>query len=174
MLLKCKLSIHFCVRLSPWPPAVMLSVSLQNNFTDTLFRYDEDGYQSYCTICCYGLEVILCGNDSCCRLDCSSLLHFNILQRIKKKGERVESRFSFTTPPLHLQVILCRLSEHPCRSGDVPFAEAAGPVDLLPVSASPKPRCSDSPGGLEHSCSGVLRQQQRHGVCEWPVTTFFH
>uniref|UniRef100_A0A8D3B2L4 DNA (cytosine-5-)-methyltransferase n=1 Tax=Scophthalmus maximus TaxID=52904 RepID=A0A8D3B2L4_SCOMX len=56
------------------------NIQLRNNFTDTLFRYDEDGYQSYCTICCYGLEVILCGNDSCCRLDCSSLLHFNILQ----------------------------------------------------------------------------------------------
>lgn len=39
----------------------------QDNFTETLYRYDEDGYQSYCTICCYGLEVILCGNDSCCR-----------------------------------------------------------------------------------------------------------
>lgn len=39
----------------------------KNNFTETLFRYDDDGYQSYCTICCYGMEVILCGNDSCCR-----------------------------------------------------------------------------------------------------------
>lgn len=44
-----------------------LVLLLQDNFTETLFRYDEDGYQSYCTICCYGLEVILCGNDSCCR-----------------------------------------------------------------------------------------------------------
>ena len=41
--------------------------SLQDNFTETLYRYDEDGYQSYCTVCCAGLEVILCGNDSCCR-----------------------------------------------------------------------------------------------------------
>lgn len=50
------------------PCATHLSPAhLQDNFTETLFRYDEDGYQSYCTICCYGLEVILCGNDSCCR-----------------------------------------------------------------------------------------------------------
>lgn len=40
---------------------------LQVNFTETLYRYDEDGYQSYCTVCCAGLEVILCGNASCCR-----------------------------------------------------------------------------------------------------------
>lgn len=33
-----------------------------------MYRYDEDGYQSYCTVCCAGQEVILCGNASCCRL----------------------------------------------------------------------------------------------------------
>lgn len=55
---------------------------LQENFTETLYRYDEDGYQSYCTICCAGLEVILCGNASCCRLE----LHkhtFSVLNAIK-------------------------------------------------------------------------------------------
>lgn len=29
--------------------------------------YDDDGYQSYCTICCGGREVLLCGNANCCR-----------------------------------------------------------------------------------------------------------
>lgn len=52
--------------------SAVLSVSLQNNFAETLYRYDEDGYQSYCTICCYGMEVILCGKDSCCRFVCPS------------------------------------------------------------------------------------------------------
>nr|AYE92128.1 DNA (cytosine-5-)-methyltransferase 3 [Gobiocypris rarus] len=47
------------------------------NFTETLYRYDEDGYQSYCTVCCSGMEVILCGHDSCCRsycVDCLDIL----------------------------------------------------------------------------------------------------
>ncbi|CAJ1084632.1 DNA (cytosine-5-)-methyltransferase 3 beta%2C duplicate a isoform X2 [Xyrichtys novacula] len=44
------------------------------NFTETLYRYDEDGYQSYCTVCCAGLEVILCGNSSCCRCFCKDCL----------------------------------------------------------------------------------------------------
>ncbi|XP_008285851.1 DNA (cytosine-5)-methyltransferase 3B-like [Stegastes partitus] len=52
-----------------------LCQTCKNNFTETLFRYDEDGYQSYCTICCYGMEVILCGNDSCCRSFCEDCLN---------------------------------------------------------------------------------------------------
>ncbi|KAM4563623.1 DNA (cytosine-5)-methyltransferase 3B-like, partial [Odontesthes bonariensis] len=52
-----------------------LCLSCKNNFTETLFRYDEDGYQSYCTICCYGMEVVLCGNDSCCRSYCEDCLN---------------------------------------------------------------------------------------------------
>uniref|UniRef100_A0A4W6EGQ0 DNA (cytosine-5-)-methyltransferase n=1 Tax=Lates calcarifer TaxID=8187 RepID=A0A4W6EGQ0_LATCA len=44
------------------------------NFTETLYRYDEDGYQSYCTVCCAGLEVILCGEVSCCRCFCKDCL----------------------------------------------------------------------------------------------------
>uniref|UniRef100_A0A673MNR8 DNA (cytosine-5-)-methyltransferase n=1 Tax=Sinocyclocheilus rhinocerous TaxID=307959 RepID=A0A673MNR8_9TELE len=45
------------------------------NFTETLYRYDDDGYQSYCTICCAGQEVILCGNASCCRCFCKDCLN---------------------------------------------------------------------------------------------------
>uniref|UniRef100_W5MEM5 DNA (cytosine-5-)-methyltransferase n=1 Tax=Lepisosteus oculatus TaxID=7918 RepID=W5MEM5_LEPOC len=54
-----------------------LCLKCKDNFTETLYRYDEDGYQSYCTVCCAGLEVILCGNASCCRcfcLDCLDIL----------------------------------------------------------------------------------------------------
>uniref|UniRef100_A0A8C4EG08 DNA (cytosine-5-)-methyltransferase n=1 Tax=Dicentrarchus labrax TaxID=13489 RepID=A0A8C4EG08_DICLA len=57
-----------------------LCLKCKDNFTETLFRYDEDGYQSYCTICCYGMEVILCGNDSCCRSYCGDCLNILIGQ----------------------------------------------------------------------------------------------
>ncbi|TNN73296.1 DNA (cytosine-5)-methyltransferase 3B [Liparis tanakae] len=43
-----------------------LCLKCKVNFSETLYRYDEDGYQSYCTVCCAGSEVILCGNPSCC------------------------------------------------------------------------------------------------------------
>ncbi|XP_044066139.1 uncharacterized protein LOC122882624 isoform X5 [Siniperca chuatsi] len=52
-----------------------LCLECKDNLTETLYRYDDDGYQSYCTICCYGLEVILCGNDSCCRSYCADCLN---------------------------------------------------------------------------------------------------
>ncbi|CAJ1084356.1 uncharacterized protein LOC117821083 isoform X3 [Xyrichtys novacula] len=51
-----------------------LCTKCKDNLTETLYRYDDDGYQSYCTICCYGLEVILCGNDSCSRSYCEDCL----------------------------------------------------------------------------------------------------
>ncbi|XP_055024179.2 DNA (cytosine-5-)-methyltransferase 3 beta, duplicate a isoform X1 [Misgurnus anguillicaudatus] len=52
-----------------------LCFKCKENFTETLFRYDDDGYQSYCTVCCAGLEVILCGNASCCRCFCKDCLN---------------------------------------------------------------------------------------------------
>ncbi|KAM9445621.1 uncharacterized protein Hap1MRO34_024404 [Clarias gariepinus] len=54
-----------------------LCLKCKDNFTETLYRYDEDGYQSYCTVCCAGQEIILCGHDSCSRsycLDCLEIL----------------------------------------------------------------------------------------------------
>ncbi|KAM4736751.1 uncharacterized protein FYW61_004416 [Anableps anableps] len=52
-----------------------LCLKCKNNFTETLYCYDEDGYQSYCTICCYGMEVILCGHDGCHRSYCGDCLN---------------------------------------------------------------------------------------------------
>ncbi|XP_062854404.1 DNA (cytosine-5-)-methyltransferase 3 beta, duplicate a [Trichomycterus rosablanca] len=52
-----------------------LCLKCKENFTETLYRYDEDGYQSYCTVCCGGLEVMLCGNASCCRCYCKDCLN---------------------------------------------------------------------------------------------------
>uniref|UniRef100_H2SKN2 DNA (cytosine-5-)-methyltransferase n=2 Tax=Takifugu rubripes TaxID=31033 RepID=H2SKN2_TAKRU len=51
-----------------------LCVKCKENFSETLYRYDEDGYQSYCTVCCGGTEVILCENVSCCRCFCKDCL----------------------------------------------------------------------------------------------------
>uniref|UniRef100_A0A8C6MG11 DNA (cytosine-5-)-methyltransferase n=1 Tax=Nothobranchius furzeri TaxID=105023 RepID=A0A8C6MG11_NOTFU len=35
-----------------------LCLRCKENFSETLYRYDEDGYQSYCTVCCAGSEKI--------------------------------------------------------------------------------------------------------------------
>ncbi|ROL53231.1 DNA (cytosine-5)-methyltransferase 3B [Anabarilius grahami] len=57
-----------------WNKYLNIIESMQYNFTETLYRYDEDGYQSYCTVCCSGMEVILCGHESCCRCYCVDCL----------------------------------------------------------------------------------------------------
>ncbi|KAM9445622.1 DNA (cytosine-5)-methyltransferase 3B isoform 1-T1 [Clarias gariepinus] len=46
-------------------------------YLEISYMYDDDGYQSYCTVCCGGREVLLCGNANCCRcfcVDCLDLL----------------------------------------------------------------------------------------------------
>ncbi|XP_078275290.1 DNA (cytosine-5)-methyltransferase 3B [Rhinoraja longicauda] len=46
-------------------------------YLETSYMYDDDGYQSYCTVCCGGREVLLCGNANCCRcfcVDCIDIL----------------------------------------------------------------------------------------------------
>ncbi|XP_077473238.1 DNA (cytosine-5)-methyltransferase 3C-like isoform X2 [Stigmatopora argus] len=51
-----------------------LCVKCKDNVTETLYRFDEDGYQSYCTVCCGGSQLILCANASCCRCFCKECL----------------------------------------------------------------------------------------------------
>ncbi|XP_019747154.1 DNA (cytosine-5)-methyltransferase 3B-like isoform X2 [Hippocampus comes] len=43
-------------------------------YLETSYMYDDDGYQSYCTVCCGGREVLLCGNANCCRCFCVDCL----------------------------------------------------------------------------------------------------
>uniref|UniRef100_A0A8C7UB82 DNA (cytosine-5-)-methyltransferase n=1 Tax=Oncorhynchus mykiss TaxID=8022 RepID=A0A8C7UB82_ONCMY len=50
--------------------ANVLFTVFQNCFLECAYQYDDDGYQSYCTICCGGREVLMCGNNNCCRCFC--------------------------------------------------------------------------------------------------------
>uniref|UniRef100_A0A3B3XF91 DNA (cytosine-5-)-methyltransferase n=1 Tax=Poecilia mexicana TaxID=48701 RepID=A0A3B3XF91_9TELE len=76
-------------------PTVLIKNTIQNTFSLSTFHplfegglcqtckdvyleisymYDDDGYQSYCTVCCGGREVLLCGNANCCRCFCVDCL----------------------------------------------------------------------------------------------------
>ncbi|MEE6473510.1 hypothetical protein FKM82_010052 [Ascaphus truei] len=39
-------------------------------FLEWGYQYDDDGSQSYCTICCAGTEVLMCDETNCCRCFC--------------------------------------------------------------------------------------------------------
>ncbi|XP_066110534.1 DNA (cytosine-5)-methyltransferase 3-like [Saccopteryx bilineata] len=42
----------------------------KDKFLDCLFLYDDDGYQSYCSICCAGETLLICENPDCTRCYC--------------------------------------------------------------------------------------------------------
>ncbi|XP_074067983.1 DNA (cytosine-5)-methyltransferase 3B isoform X3 [Macrotis lagotis] len=46
----------------------------KDRFLELFYMYDDDGYQSYCTVCCEGRELLLCSNTSCCRCFCVECL----------------------------------------------------------------------------------------------------
>ncbi|XP_035996945.1 DNA (cytosine-5-)-methyltransferase 3 beta, duplicate a [Fundulus heteroclitus] len=97
---------HFC--LSCASPEIKVQHPLfegglchkcKENFTETLYRYDEDGYQSYCTICCGGLEVILCENSSCCRCFCKDCLEILVAEGTFEKLKKVDPWICFMCEP---------------------------------------------------------------------------
>uniref|UniRef100_A0AAQ4QQ26 DNA (cytosine-5-)-methyltransferase n=1 Tax=Gasterosteus aculeatus aculeatus TaxID=481459 RepID=A0AAQ4QQ26_GASAC len=53
---------------------VIYFLRVQDVYLEMSYMYDDDGYQSYCTVCCGGREVLLCGNANCCRCFCVDCL----------------------------------------------------------------------------------------------------
>uniref|UniRef100_A0A671KD76 DNA (cytosine-5-)-methyltransferase n=1 Tax=Sinocyclocheilus anshuiensis TaxID=1608454 RepID=A0A671KD76_9TELE len=51
-----------------------LCLTCKDVYLEISYMYDDDGYQSYCTVCCGGREVLLCGNANCCRCFCVDCL----------------------------------------------------------------------------------------------------
>uniref|UniRef100_A0A669BH29 DNA (cytosine-5-)-methyltransferase n=1 Tax=Oreochromis niloticus TaxID=8128 RepID=A0A669BH29_ORENI len=51
-----------------------LCLTCKDVYLEMSYMYDDDGYQSYCTVCCGGREVLLCGNVNCCRCFCVDCL----------------------------------------------------------------------------------------------------
>ncbi|XP_027552993.1 DNA (cytosine-5)-methyltransferase 3B isoform X2 [Neopelma chrysocephalum] len=51
-----------------------LCQTCRDRFLEYFYMYDEDGYQSYCAVCCAGKELLLCSNSSCCRCFCVECL----------------------------------------------------------------------------------------------------
>ncbi|XP_039174839.1 DNA (cytosine-5)-methyltransferase 3B isoform X2 [Crotalus tigris] len=47
----------------------------QDRFLEFFYMYDEDGYQTYCTICCEGNELLLCDSASCFSCFCVDCLN---------------------------------------------------------------------------------------------------
>ncbi|XP_069099502.1 DNA (cytosine-5)-methyltransferase 3B isoform X4 [Pleurodeles waltl] len=71
----------FCLACGSTNPATFhplfegsLCQTCKERFLECCFMYDEDGYQSYCSVCCEGIELLLCSNASCHRCFCVECL----------------------------------------------------------------------------------------------------
>uniref|UniRef100_A0A8C2KY37 DNA (cytosine-5-)-methyltransferase n=1 Tax=Cyprinus carpio TaxID=7962 RepID=A0A8C2KY37_CYPCA len=72
----CSNTIH-CFGILVGKPVIYTCFYLcmcQDVYLEISYMYDDDGYQSYCTVCCGGREVLLCGNANCCRCFCVDCL----------------------------------------------------------------------------------------------------
>uniref|UniRef100_A0A8C5RHR7 DNA (cytosine-5-)-methyltransferase n=1 Tax=Laticauda laticaudata TaxID=8630 RepID=A0A8C5RHR7_LATLA len=47
----------------------------QDRFLELFYMYDDDGYQTYCTICCEGSELLLCDSANCFSCFCVDCLN---------------------------------------------------------------------------------------------------
>ncbi|NXN09038.1 DNM3B methyltransferase, partial [Indicator maculatus] len=67
-----------------------LCQTCRDRFLELFFMYDEDGYQSYCTVCCEGKELLLCSNASCCRCFCVECLEVLVGRGTSAKAKEQE------------------------------------------------------------------------------------
>ncbi|NWQ82054.1 DNM3B methyltransferase, partial [Columbina picui] len=67
-----------------------LCQTCRERFLELFYMYDEDGYQSYCTVCCEGKELLLCSNASCCRCFCVECLEVLVGRGTSAKAKEQE------------------------------------------------------------------------------------
>ncbi|NXS64009.1 DNM3B methyltransferase, partial [Brachypteracias leptosomus] len=67
-----------------------LCQTCRDRFLELFYMYDEDGYQSYCTVCCEGKELLLCSNASCCRCFCVECLEVLVGRGTSAKAKEQE------------------------------------------------------------------------------------
>ncbi|KAM8798248.1 DNA (cytosine-5)-methyltransferase 3B isoform 2-T2 [Eudromia elegans] len=67
-----------------------LCQTCRDRFLELFYLYDEDGYQSYCTVCCEGKELLLCSNAGCCRCFCVECLEVLVGRGTSAKAKEQE------------------------------------------------------------------------------------
>ncbi|NXM69669.1 DNM3B methyltransferase, partial [Serilophus lunatus] len=67
-----------------------LCQTCRDRFLEYFYMYDEDGYQSYCTVCCAGKELLLCSNARCCRCFCVECLDVLVGRGTSAKAKEQE------------------------------------------------------------------------------------
>ncbi|XP_074928254.1 DNA (cytosine-5)-methyltransferase 3B isoform X2 [Chelonoidis abingdonii] len=85
-----------------------LCQTCRDRFLELFYMYDEDGYQSYCTVCCEGKELLLCSNASCCRCFCVECLEVLVGQGTSAKAKEQEPWSCYMCQPQKCYGVLQR------------------------------------------------------------------
>ncbi|KAM6954169.1 DNA (cytosine-5-)-methyltransferase 3 alpha a isoform 2-T2 [Aplochiton taeniatus] len=89
--------------------------SCKNCFLECAYQYDDDGYQSYCTICCGGREVLMCGNSNCCRCFCVECVDLLVGVGSAAAAIKEDPWNCFMCGPCHTHGLLRRRDDWPGR-----------------------------------------------------------
>uniref|UniRef100_A0A8C1J3A6 DNA (cytosine-5-)-methyltransferase n=1 Tax=Cyprinus carpio TaxID=7962 RepID=A0A8C1J3A6_CYPCA len=89
--------------------------SCKNCFLECAYQYDDDGYQSYCTICCGGREVLMCGNNNCCRCFCVECVDLLVGPGAAQAAIKEDPWNCYMCGPKAQYGLLERRADWPCR-----------------------------------------------------------
>ncbi|XP_075763867.1 DNA (cytosine-5)-methyltransferase 3-like [Pelodiscus sinensis] len=78
------------------------------NFVETFFLYDDDGFQSYCTICCSGKTLLMCDDPTCNRCYCLECLDVLVSPGTAEKVKAMNTWLCFMCLPLSSNGLLKR------------------------------------------------------------------
>ncbi|XP_062292710.1 DNA (cytosine-5)-methyltransferase 3A-like isoform X6 [Scomber scombrus] len=87
----------------------------KNSFLECAYQYDDDGYQSYCTICCGGREVLMCGNNNCCRCFCVECVDLMVGTGSATAAIKEDPWNCYMCGPRNIHGLLRRRDDWPCR-----------------------------------------------------------
>ncbi|XP_054701959.1 DNA (cytosine-5)-methyltransferase 3B isoform X1 [Grus americana] len=95
-----------------------LCQTCRDRFLELFYMYDEDGYQSYCTVCCEGKELLLCSNASCCRCFCVECLEVLVGRGTSAKAKEQEPWNCYMCQPQRSYGVLQRRQDWNTRLQD--------------------------------------------------------
>ncbi|XP_067163749.1 DNA (cytosine-5)-methyltransferase 3B isoform X1 [Apteryx mantelli] len=95
-----------------------LCQTCRDRFLELFYMYDEDGYQSYCTVCCEGKELLLCSNASCCRCFCVECLEVLVGRGTSAKAKEQEPWNCYMCQPQRSYGVLQRRQDWNVRLQD--------------------------------------------------------
>uniref|UniRef100_A0A8C4XVY1 DNA methyltransferase 3 like n=1 Tax=Gopherus evgoodei TaxID=1825980 RepID=A0A8C4XVY1_9SAUR len=78
------------------------------NFLETFFLYDEDGFPAFCTICCSGKTLLMCDDPTCNRCYCLECLDVLVSPGTAEKIKAMNTWLCFMCVPLSSNGLLKR------------------------------------------------------------------